>query len=85
MLVPRVKYSCVYGCLEYEVNDPGLENPKGIGLDAHGFEISIGSLTLVFKSRRSIQINAVGFNVDLWCLPILDNGLRVCEVPKVFG
>lgn len=41
----------------------------GIGMDAHGFEISIGSLISVFQSR---QIKILGFNVGFWRLTILE-------------
>ncbi len=50
-------------------------------MDAHGFDISIGSLISVFQFRRRYTNQSIGFNIDLWRLPILDNGLSVSEVP----
>jgi hypothetical protein len=36
-----------------EVTDSALEGAKHPGMDAHGFDISIGSLIPVFQSRRT--------------------------------
>jgi len=53
-------------------------------VDAHGFDISIGSLISVFQSRRWYTNQSGRINVDIWRLPILDNVLGAKEACKVW-
>jgi hypothetical protein len=66
-------------CNPHRSTNPVLQK-RDILVDAHGFEISIGSLISVFQSRCGRQINVVGFNVDLWCLPILDSISSIYDI-----
>ncbi len=57
---------------------PRFKKPRHHRADAHRFDIYFGSLISVFSPGAGI-LNAVGFNVDIWRLPILDDVLQLAD------